>query len=102
MDKNKTILFLTTIAAILIIAFPTIYKIYQGHEEREYEVATKKILEGASLCYQEQVCTKSEMTLKEFQEAGYVDPSIVNPRTQTYFDEQLILVEENFSVTFQK
>lgn len=102
MNKNITIIFLTGIASILIIGLPTVLKIHNAHEERLYEVATKKIIESAELCYREQICIKEEMTLKELQATGYLEENIINPKTKTYFDENLKLIEENFQVKMEE
>lgn len=98
--KNKLILLLTVIGALLIIALPTIFKIYQGYESRSYEVAARIILESASDCYRDGVCTKEQMTIGDLKKTGYLKEDVINPRTKTYFDESLILVERNFEVSF--
>lgn len=98
MNEKKMVLFLTMIATIAIVVFPTIFQIYQRHEERLYEVALKELLERAEACYRDQVCKKHEMTIRELNQTNYSVANIVNPKTKTYFDESLILVEEQFQV----
>lgn len=101
MNEKKAVLFLTMIATIVIVVLPTIFQIYQRHVERLYEVALREVLESAEECYRNQVCTKHEMTILELKNTGYLKSDIVNPKTKTYFDENLILVEENFQVTLK-
>lgn len=100
MSKNKFVLLLTVIAIILIVALPTIFKIYQRHEARMYEVASRKILEKAEECYRDQICQNKTMTIEELKKTGYLKTDVVNPRTKTYFDLNLVMQEENFKVTF--
>lgn len=100
MNKNKIILFLTFIGAILIIVLPTTIKIYQNHMERLYEVATKKILESAEECYQKQICTEPKITIGDLKEKGFLKEDVVNPKTKQVFDDSMFLEEKNFKVTF--
>lgn len=100
MKRNKIIVQLTVIGAVLIIALPTLIKIYQGHQERLYEVATKKIKESALACFQNFECENS-VTLGDLKEKGYLGMDVVNPKTKTYFPDDLILVNDQFTVSFQ-
>lgn len=100
MSKNKIIAFVTVIAAILIVVLPTIFKIYQGYEERTFQVAAKKILESASDCYKDGVCINQIMTIDELKKTGYLKEDVINPRTRTYFEGSLKMIEKDFEVTF--
>lgn len=102
MNQNKPIVILTSIAAVLIITLPTIFKIYNRHQERLYEVATKKITESAEDCFRAQVCSGHEITIGELKNTGYLETDIVNPKTKTYFDESTVLQEENLIVTIKE
>lgn len=102
MNKNKSIITLTLIAAVIIIALPTTIKIYINHENKLYEVATKKIIESAEDCFKEGICKNHKTTIKELKEKGYLKENIVNPKSKTYFEDEIVLVEENFKVSFQK
>lgn len=102
MNQNKTIITLTIIAAVIMIALPTILKIYNHHEARLYEVATKKIIESAEECYRNQICKDHEITIRELKNTGYLETDIVNPKTKTFFDENIILEEHNLTVTFKE
>lgn len=99
MNKNKIIAILTVIAAILIVALPTLFKIYWGYEERTFLVASKKVLESASDCYRASDC-HGEVTIKELRSKGYLVEPVINPRTKTYFDESIVLVATDYEVTF--
>lgn len=100
-NKNKTILFLTVIATILIVALPTILKISERHDERMYIAASRKVLESAETCYRDQVCKEKQMTIGDLKKIGYLKEEVVNPRTKTYFEDNMIMVEDNFHVTFK-
>ena len=99
MNKNKIIAILTVIAAILIVALPTLFKIYWGYEERTFLVASNKVLESASDCYRASDC-HGEVTIKELRSKGYLVEPVINPRTKTYFDESIVLVAKDYEVTF--
>lgn len=101
MNKNKTVFLLTVIASLLIIALPTIIKIYQGHQARLYEVATKKILESAEECFRDQICTGNKVTVLELKEAGYLKGDVVNPKTRTYFEDSMVLYVQDFKASLE-
>ncbi len=100
MNKNKLILSFTFFGTILILVLPTTIKIYQNHMDRIYEVATKKILESAEECYQNNVCIDSKITIGDLKEKGFLKEDVVNPRTKQVFDDSILLQEENFKVSF--
>lgn len=102
MSKNKSIITLTIIAALIIIALPTTIKIHINHENKLYEVAAKKIMESAEDCFKDGICKNHKTTIKELKEKGYLKENIVNPKSKTYFEDEIVLIEENFEVTFQK
>ncbi len=100
MNRNKMVLQLTVIGAVLIIALPTLIKIYEGHQNRLYEVATKQIKESALACFQNFDCENS-ITLGDLKEKGYLGMDVVNPKTKTYFPDDLIIVNNHYTVSFQ-
>ena len=102
MSRNKIIFWLTLFAAILIIALPTFLNIVKNHQDRLYEVATKKLFESAESCFFDDVCEGTVVTLEELKNKGYLEQDIVNPQTKMYFEDTLVLVFENYRVQFKK
>ncbi|MCI8575722.1 MAG: hypothetical protein HFI09_04555 [Bacilli bacterium] len=100
MSSFKTTFWLTVLATILIIGLPTILKITKNHEERMYLVATKKILESAEACFYDDVCQDSMISLGDLKQKGYLD-DVIDPQTKTYFEDDLMLVYENYRVSFK-
>ncbi len=94
--KNKLVLSFTILASILMIFVPTVIKIAEDHDEKLMLVATKKLIESAESCYYDGVCTSNQMTLSQLLRTGYLKSNVVNPKTKTYFDDDLLFVyEEN-------
>lgn len=83
--KNKVVIYLTIIGIILIIAIPTYLKVNEQHQERLRLVAEKAILESAMECFNESVCSGTEVTIQELQEKGFMKEEIVNPKTKEYY-----------------
>lgn len=102
MNRNKLIISLTILASLLMIALPTILKIYERHEERLLLVSEKKIIESAENCFRTSSCQNHQTTIKELKEKGFLEENIVNPKTKTYYDDNTTLIEEHFSVSFLK
>lgn len=100
MNKNKTILLFTVFVSVLFITVPTIWKIYQNHANRLYEVATKKIIESAENCFFDDICHGTQITIGVLKKTGYLKADVVNPKTKTYFEDSLVLIYENFQVRF--
>jgi len=100
MSKNKTVLLLTIIASLLIITLPTILQIYQNHNNRLLQVATKKILESAESCFYDDVCQGNEITIGDLRDNGYLESDVVNPKTKKYFAEDTLLIYEEYHVHF--
>ncbi len=91
MVSNKFIFYLSLIAILLIIAIPTISKINEKHIERLFIVETSKISEKALLCYMENKCTDSKISLKELIEKEYLVRGI-DPRTNEYFKDDVYVI----------
>lgn len=102
MSRNKIIFWLTLFAAILILALPTFLNIIKNHQDRLYQVATKKIIESAESCFYDDVCEGTTITIGELKKKGYLKEDVVNPKTKMYFEESVELILDNFHVQLKK
>lgn len=102
MSKNKVILWMTIFGSILIIALPTVLKIYKNHQDRLYQVATKKITETALDCFHDDVCEEPAVTLSELKKNGYLEFDVVDPETKTYFPDDVVLIYDEYQVILKK
>jgi len=76
--------FLQTILIITLIAFP-LYNAYislkNTHEEKEWLVVNKKVIETANKCYLERKCTTNTVTVEYLINSDYL-VNVVNPITK--------------------
>lgn len=102
MNRNKIIFWLTLFGTVLILGLPTILKIYQNHQDRLCQVATKKIIESAEDCFRDDVCKEPAVTLGELKSTGYLESDVVDPETKTYFSDDVVLIYDEYQVILKK
>ena len=93
--KNRTIILLTILTIIISICVATVWKVNKRHEEREILVVEKRIIEGATECFNKGECEGNKVTLNALINKGYAKKEI-NPITKTYYnlDSYVIKNEE--------
>ena len=74
--KNLNLILVILILSIII--FPTIYKVYETHHDNLYRVMEQKIIENAHLCYNNQDCINTTITLDELYKNNYLEV-VINP-----------------------
>lgn len=87
MNRNKTIIYITVVALVLIILIPTIYTIVKKHNDRLINVTYKRIEEAAKDCYLKGVCLDEKITLKQLYENKYLEKES-DPITKEYYNEE--------------
>lgn len=92
--NKKFIIFSTLIAILLIILIPTVYKIVKDYHEDSYKVVEKKALEAAQKCWNEKVCLKNTITLKELYDNAYLDV-LINPISKKIYNENSTIKKNN-------
>ena len=93
--KNRTIILITVLTIIISICMATVWKVNKRHEEREILVVEKRIIEGATECFNKGECEGNKVTLNALINKGYAKKEI-NPITKTYYnlDSYVIKNEE--------
>ena len=97
--SNKKIVLITILLIFAIIAIPTVYHIYQNHNNRLILVVENEFIYQATLCYKESNC-KSVVTLKELYEKGYLTEKMTNPISKEYYGEDSSVNLETREVLF--
>ncbi len=93
--SNKKVIIYTIIIIAIIIIIPTIYKIYENHNEKLLLVVEKEFSYYAKKCYYEDKC-QSLVSLKDLYEAGYLEEKLTNPITKKYYrDDSTIDLNTN-------
>lgn len=87
MNRNKTIIYITVVALVLIILIPTIYTIVKKHNDRLINVTYKRIEEATRECYLDGKCMDEKTTLKKLYENDYLKKES-DPITKEYYNEE--------------
>lgn len=85
--NNKKVIILTLFTIIGIIVLPTIYKVYNRHNNNLIKVVEKEILYQAKLCYKEEKC-ETKVLLKDLYTNNYLKEKLSNPITKKYYNEE--------------
>ena len=99
MNRNKTIIYITIIALVLIISIPTIYTIVKKHNDRLTAVTHKRIEEAAKECYLKNICVDEKITLKQLYENKYLEKES-NPITKEYYNEESFVQRKDKTFDF--
>ncbi|MBE6161303.1 MAG: hypothetical protein E7158_03695 [Firmicutes bacterium] len=94
MNRNKIIINTTIISIVIIVLIPTLYTIIKKHNDRLMEVSTKRIVEAAKKCYDEEKCKSKKITLKELYDNKYLKKES-NPITKKYYNEKTYIKKKN-------
>ena len=94
MNRNKIIINTTIISIIIIVLIPTLYTIIKKHNARLTEVSTKRIVEAAKKCYEDEKCKNEKITLKELYDNKYLKKES-NPITKEYYSEKTYVEKKN-------
>lgn len=84
---NKKVIILTVCVIIGMILFPTIYKVYQKHNEDLVTVVEKEFLYQAKKCFHDDECSNM-VTLKDLYEKDYLTEKLTNPISKKYYLEE--------------
>lgn len=85
MKKNKIISY-TFFIILGMIAVPTIYKIYNNHNNNLIKVVEEEFLYHAKICYKEDICSE-KVLLKDLYENKYLEEKLTNPLNKKYYEE---------------
>lgn len=99
MNRNKTIIYMTIIALVLIIIIPTAYTVVKKHNNRMISVTHKRIEEAARDCYLEGICLEEKITLKQLYDNKYLEKES-NPITKEYYNEESYVERKNKKFNF--
>ena len=99
--RNLKIVLMTLLLACILITVTTLYKVQKRHEERLVLVTEKRITEGATNCYWDDVCKDSYVTLGELIELGYAKEE-VNPITKMYYSHNSYIEKDGNTYTFHE
>ena len=83
---NKTIIFGTIIAIILIVVGFSAFQVNKAHQEKLYSVMQNKIIGQALRCYNEEQCQETTISLKDLYEKKYLE-TVINPVNSEYVNE---------------
>lgn len=85
--NNKKVITLTIFVILGMIVVPTIYKIYQNHQNNLELVVKKEFLYQAKLCFKEDKC-QDMVYLKDLYENNYMKEKLTNPINKKYYSEE--------------
>lgn len=88
----------TLILLVLLVAIPSIIKVYNKHRVKLYNSVIDNAKYQALKCYHEDNCG-DVITLKELYDLKYMD-SLVNPLTKEIYDENTTFTIKNNKVSF--
>ena len=101
MNINKIIIYITVIASVIMIAFPTLYKVIKDNHNKLYIVNHKYIIEAAENCYYNDDCKNNKITLKELYDKKYLEKGITDPVTkELYSEDSYVLLSKKDSSFF--
>lgn len=99
MNRNKTIIYITITAIVLIISIPTIYTIVKKYNDRLITVTHKRIEEAARECYLKNICLDDKITLKQLYDNKYLEKES-NPITKEYYTEESYVERKDKTFNF--
>ena len=98
MRSNKTIIYLSIIVCILVIAVPTLYKVIAENHRKLYIVTNKMIIEAANKCFYDDKCPDNKVTLKELYDHGHLKDKVIDPVTKVvYADNSYVILKKEGS-----
>jgi len=103
MNTNKIVSYVTIIAIVIIIGFPTFYKVVKDNHNKLYVVTNKLVTEAAERCYYEEKCQNKKITLKELYDNKYLTEDVIDPVSKIVYDEtSYIEINEKDSTFYPK
>lgn len=95
MNTNKVITISSVVIIILLIAVPTIYKVYTKYQKDLYDTVEKKIIEATKKCYYANECVEEKITLQFLYDHNYLE-KVSDPVTKEYYNtESYIEIKDN-------
>lgn len=86
--NNKKVIGLTIFIILGMIICPTVYKIYQNHNNNLILVVESKFYYNAKNCYNADDCLNSTVYLKDLYEKDYIKDQLTNPLNKKYYSEE--------------
>ncbi len=84
---NRKVIMLTFIVIIGMIIVPTMYKIYDKHNEQLEEVVKKEFLYEAKKCFNESNCS-DVVYLSDLYNKEYIKDKLTNPLNKKYYSDK--------------
>ncbi len=98
--NQKVVVGVSALGILLLLVGGTGYKVYQIHQERNYMVIEKRIVEGALSCVYDGKCNDQDMTLDMLISKGYASDEI-DPKTKLYYKRDSLIKKVNDTFVFE-
>ena len=101
MDKNRIIMYVTTLLLILLISIPAVIKAINKHNDRLVAVAVGEIIVEAKNCYYNESCIGDTITLSELYEKTSLR-EVINPITKKFYNPDSYVDVKNNLIFIEK